>query len=606
MHTRLKRFVLLVLTLALLFGAAGWCIPQLQTMRVKYDLTNEPAKGVTPELALATQALAWGRGIIIDVIWIRMEALKRDGRFFELVQLAKWACDLAPRIPQVWDVQAWNMAYNVSCQLDSFPDRWAWVWKAVALLRDEGIPANPNSAKLYESLAMTIYHKIGEQDDMAHPYYKQQFAYMMQEVLGGGGDEATLKAFVAAPQTREALLQDAGVRRLVTDCSQAGFDLVDGFFEVLFHTPSVSQKVIDLVNDPQNAAAMAQVGVFARARKLREVYKMDPALMLTLRDTYKDHQGRPAPFDWRSPYPHAIYWATVGLNRLDELSGRTYGAAKEFGFKVPKTSPRGPGDPYGSEDIYSFDRAQLSRIIYFSMQSLVTRGRVLFDSRGDIMLDFGADYRFTDAALPLYEKDIDNLDERYSNATKEGFQNFLINAVLQSYFTGDPAKAQEYYKILAARYPEVVKRYKSYDDFLEDQFRLYTSAMTFATARDLERSYITRAILALAVNEDDEAATFEKQAKELATRWVDLENNLRGMIRYDQIREEVIVDFLMGRFYLPPDVLANLEHRIGDDTVREIRLKVKNGEISAPTKENVDPRFLKDQTIKPIQNGPGQ
>jgi hypothetical protein len=222
-------------------------------------------------------------------------------------------------------------------------------------------------------------------------------------------------------------------------------------------------------------------------------------------------------------------------------------------------------------------------------------------------LDSGADYRFADAALPLFEKDIKNLGERYSSSTKEGFQNFLVNAVLQFYFTGDPAKAQEYYKILCDRYPQVVKPYKSYDDFLEDQFRLYTSSMSYAVARDLDRSYITRAILAMAVNEDDDAGSFEKQAKELATRWVDLEKtNLRGMIRYDKIREEVIVDFLTGRLSLPPDVLDNLKRRIGDDTVNEVLRKVREGEISAPHKETIDPYYLKDNTISPIQNGHGQ
>ena len=604
MHTKMKRLLLLALTLALLYGA-GYAVPRLQAMRVRYDLTNEPIKGASPQLALATQALAWGRGIIIDVIWIRMEALKRDGRYFELVQLAKWACDLAPHIPEVWDIQAWNMAYNVSCQIDDLPERWSWVWRAVALLRDEGIPDNPNASKLYFSLAMTIFHKIGEQDDMAHPFYKQQLAYLMQEVLGGGGDEAVLQAMADAPKTREELLKDADVRRLVDECAQSGFDVVDGFFEALYATPSVPKKAMELIDGPQNAPAMMKIALFARTRKLREVYKMDPALMIDIRNKYKDHDGNPAPFDWRSPYPHAIYWATVGLKKLDEVSGRMRGAANEFGFKMPTKATHGGGDPYGEEDIFAFDRGQLERIIYFSMQSLVARGRVLFDARGNVLLDSGPDYRFADAALPLFEKDINNLDPRYANSTKEGFQNFLLNAIMQFYTTGDPVSAQKYYTILCERYPRVVAPYKSYDEFLADQYRLYLSGMSFSTARGLVRSYIIRSVLATALNEDKEAEAMDKRARDIATRWTELETNLRGSIRYDQIKESVIVDFLTGVYSgVPPDVLNNLKKHIPEETLNEVMRKVKAGEILPAVKENVDKELMKDQTAKPILNGP--
>jgi hypothetical protein len=605
MHTKLKRLLLLVLTLALLFGAAGQAIPRLHAMRTRYHLSNEPVKGISPQIALATQALAWGRGIIIDVIWIRMEGLKRDGRFFELVQLARWACDLAPRIPEVWDLQAWNMAYNVSCQFDSFADRWAWVWQAVALLRDKGIAANPNSAQLYESLAWTIFHKIGEQDDNAHPYYKQQFAYLMQEVLAGGGDEATLKALAAAPRTREDLLKDADVSRLVTACAALDFDVIDRFFELLHATPSITPQIRALVNQPGNRAAMQKVAVFARSRKLRETYKMDPNLMLALREAYKDDQGRPAPFDWRSPYPHAIYWATVGLQKVDELDSGLRQAAAEFGFKMPTRASRGEGDTYGEEDLYGFQRAELQRIVYYSMQSLVKHGRVLFNIDGQIMLDYGTDYRFADAALPLFEKSIEVLDPRYANTAKDAYRNFLTSAVVQFYFTGDPQQSMKYYKLLSGKFPEAIKPYKNYDDFLQDQFRLYTSSMTYSAGRQLVRAYIYRGLVAMAMNEDDEASALEKEAKTFSKSWSELEDNLRGSIRYDEIRESVIVDFVTGKVGLPPRPLENLKRRLGEENVQRILRNVLGADYKEPVKEKVDEKLLKDQTAKPLQEGPG-
>ena len=155
MQSTIKRLLLLLLAFAMLTGA-GLTLNGLQGMRREYDLTSEPVEGLSPEVALATQMLGWGRGILIDVLWIRMESLKRQDKYFELVQLADWACKLAPRFPEVWEFQAWNLAYNVSCRVDYLWDRWDWVWSGIKLLRDDGIRWNPNAFQLYASLSWMI------------------------------------------------------------------------------------------------------------------------------------------------------------------------------------------------------------------------------------------------------------------------------------------------------------------------------------------------------------------------------------------------------------------------------------------------------------------
>ncbi len=534
-----------------------------------------------------------------------METLKTEGRYFELVQLARWACDLAPNIPAVWDMQAWNMAYNISCQIDNLPDRWRWVWSAIELLRDEGIPNNPNSFELYQSLAWTIFHKIGEQDDFAHPFYKQKLATLMQEVLGGGGDEATLEAMVAAPRTREELLKDADVRRFVEGCSVDGYDIVDGYFETLYETPSVPMKVVDLVRDPRNAAALAKVALFARARKLRDVYKMDPKIMLELRDEYKDSEGHPAPFDWRSPYPHAIYWANMGLRKLDAFVDRMRTAAEESGRKLPTRAPRGKGDPFGAEPLYSFQRASLERTIYYSMQSLVSRGRVLFDMKGDIMLDNGPDFRFADAALPLYEKNSESMDPRYAETVKQAYGIFLTNAVVQFSINEDSTKAHQYYDMLKQKFPEIVKPYKGYDDFLEDQFRQTVSALTFQGCRNMVRAYVMEALISASLGENQDAIALENEAKKLADHWVDREDSsLRGLINYDAIKESAIVDVFTGVVQMSPKQLQMLKQQIGPEKVDEIVRNAEQGKVSAPVGEKAPEKLQKDNTVKPIRGGP--
>src|SRR5471030_3289820 len=71
-------------------------------------------KGAPPVLALTTVALGGFRGLISNALWIRASDLQDQDKYFEMVQLADWITKLEPHFSQVWTVQAWNMAYNIS------------------------------------------------------------------------------------------------------------------------------------------------------------------------------------------------------------------------------------------------------------------------------------------------------------------------------------------------------------------------------------------------------------------------------------------------------------------------------------------------------------
>jgi hypothetical protein len=332
---------------------------------------------------------------------------------------------------------------------------------------------------------------------------------------------------------------------------------------------------------------------------------MDPQLMIDLSKTYRDSSGRPAPFDWRSPFPHAIYWASVGVQKLNAFEGRMRKTASEFGFKVPMRGSRGLGDPFGAEPLYEFQRGQLERIIYVAMQSLVNHGRILFDMNGNIMLDNGPDYRFADAALPLYEKYINSMDERYASGARDGFQNFLTNGVVQFSVNGDNAKAQQYYKLLCQNFPDAVKPYKSYDAFLEDQFRLYTSAMTFSACRNLVRAYVNSALIAASLGDDEDAVALENEGKKLADHWVDRENNnLRGLIDYEAIKNSAIVELFTGKMQMAPQQLQLLKKRIGETAIDRIVKAATEGAKKAPTTEKASAQMQQNNTIKPDLDAP--
>jgi hypothetical protein len=180
----LKKTLLLVVA-AGLFTGVSQVQRSMNKERERLGITRvEPLKNAPPVLAFTTVALGGFRGLISNALWIRATDLQDEDKFFEMVQLADWITKLEPHYPQVWLVQAWNMAYNISVKFKSWPDRWRWVKRGFELLRDEGLAYNPDDTLIYRELGWIFQHKMGQNLDDAHMYYKEHWAQEMEDVLG--------------------------------------------------------------------------------------------------------------------------------------------------------------------------------------------------------------------------------------------------------------------------------------------------------------------------------------------------------------------------------------------------------------------------------------
>jgi hypothetical protein len=256
MSARAKRFLLLVLAAALLI-VSGQVQKSMNRDRVQLGLTiGEPLQNAPPMLAFTTVALGGFRGLISNMLWIRANDLQMDDKYFEAAQLADWITDLEPHFAQVWNFQAWNMAYNISVKFKEnapgdYSDRWRWVQRGIELLRDSGLRYNPDEISIYQNLSWFFQHKIGQNLDDGNLYYKRQWAEAMTPFFGTGGTN----------------------------------------FDNLIH--------------PQTA------GERTNAMVLREKYKIDPVFAQKVDAQY-------GPFDWRLPEAHAIYWAALGLKMAEE------------------------------------------------------------------------------------------------------------------------------------------------------------------------------------------------------------------------------------------------------------------------------------------------
>ncbi len=173
-------------TAALALWAAG-------ALHVRLAHPGQPAAGraatnnrpAPPLVTFTTVMLGGFRGILADMLWLRVSTLQEEGRYFELVQLADWITKLEPYATAIWSFHAWNLAYNISAVMADDEDRWRWVQNGIRLLRDEGIVLNPDDPELYRDLGWLFQNKIGANLDTAHLHYKRQWAALMTAALGG-------------------------------------------------------------------------------------------------------------------------------------------------------------------------------------------------------------------------------------------------------------------------------------------------------------------------------------------------------------------------------------------------------------------------------------
>src|SRR4051812_27994202 len=184
----------LLLLAAVLFAGVFQIQDRLNVDRERLGFTRlTPLQNAPPVLAFTTVALGGFRGLIANALWIRLNDLQEDEKFFEMVQLSDWITKLEPHFVQVWLMQGWNMAYNISVKFKDPEDRWRWVQRGIALLRDEGLRYNPDETLIYREISWMYQHKMGQNLDDAHRLYKIRWADEMQNVLGKKPDFAELQ-----------------------------------------------------------------------------------------------------------------------------------------------------------------------------------------------------------------------------------------------------------------------------------------------------------------------------------------------------------------------------------------------------------------------------
>jgi hypothetical protein len=481
------RTVLLLLLIGVLLAGAGLVQRSLNRDRDRLGLTRvQPLENAPPVLAFTTVALGGFRGLISNALWMRATDLQEEDKFFEMAQLADWITKLEPHFVHVWLVQAWNMAYNISVKFKEsapglFPDRWRWVKAGIELLRDDGLRYNPNEILIYRELAWFFQHKMGQNLDDASVYYKQQWANEMAKV----------------------------------------FDKKTPNLEELIHPQTEDQK--------------------ARARLLREKYKMDPQFMKEVGERY-------GPLEWRLPEAHAIYWAALGLKK-----------AAENPTKVKQ------------EDLIT-----LRRVIYQSLLLSFQRGRLVTNPFAK-SFEFGPNLDIIPKVNFAYEQAAQE-DEKFHDHILKAHRNFLRDAVYFLYMYNRLPDAAQWFKYLATHYPD--------KPILDNSTNSLPATLTldkYAVARvqgDISESggrdrtegviegLLVNSYRSMVLAEDAAAAGFKLLARQV---WIAYQSTIPkermaavGLRPFEEIDQEVRRHMLDTQTGEPPEVRAVLRSKLGE------------------------------------------
>ncbi len=420
------------------------------------SFTDTAEEGDPPQVALGI-AMGAFRGLFVNVLWIRANTLKEEGKFHEAIELSRAITKLQPRFPQVWAFHAWNMAYNISVTTQTPEERYQWVMAGIRLLRDEGLKANPNNMLLHKELGWIYLHKIAGYTDDANQYYKRKVAEEWTIVMG--------EPPRPEPEHRDresviALYADAWLGPII-DASESlpglrernekSYELAKAYERIIgepvgfgFLRRYTLQTILrrdragasripfgprgqafsDLLDDPQWNSAWDDLVAHVRKRVLVDERGMEPIRMQRL-------TRRLGPIDWRLPAAHSLYWSArgveVGRVAVDEHNTETLDFIN--GYRVLMQSIQ---ELWRYGDLYFnfVDWVETGACVYQPMPN-----PYFVESYGDV-LDEAHD------AVGIFG------DERRAvRAFSAGYENFVAQAVLFFYRRGERERAEHWYSI---------------------------------------------------------------------------------------------------------------------------------------------------------------
>lgn len=576
---RLKDFFIIVLCVVI--GGAFLTLAEMRTESIHTAreemglVANTSLENAPPSLAFATVAMGAFRGIVVDILWMRADKLKEEGKFFDARQLAEWITTLQPRYDKVWDFHAWNMAYNISVAIDNSQpeERWRWVRNGYELLRDRAIPLNPNSILLYRQLAWIFQHKIAGIADDCHRYYKRDMALSIRPLMGDNSNAYFDKLAASPKELKDLLTEDEKVAELVKALRaadpvfQQNDKIVPSYLSLLQTPESFSQPVRDVLEVFQGTAELAKFDIFAKAYQLRNVWKFDIDYMIALNKEFGpvefDDPNTHFPLNWQHPAAHSLYWGSQGL----ELASR--------------------------QGLYRIDEKNTDRIVFHSLKLLYEQGKtVLYESKDQepqiFLLPDLRMFHSCDRAWRDVIKKYQSFENGNPKAVMGGHKNFLENAIVSFYQAGHKKKAAQLFRRLQRDHridPTGRERaeYKvPFETFVVNRMKSELEGVSPKDATEFIINILREGFFYYGIHDDDESAARSDWAQQVYNTYqkemgID-EPDRMGMPPIEVMRYWAFVLFLNDGMY-PEHMRRSALARLEIEQPETYELIIKQGEI---------------------------
>ena len=276
---------------------------------------------------------------------------------------------------------------------------------------------------------------------------------------------------------------------------------------------------------------------------LREKYKIDPVLAQKVDAEW-------GPLDWRLPEPHAIYWASLGLEKAKENPG----------------------------NVQTNDLPRLRRVIYQSMQQAFRHGRYIADPFGNSYV-LGPNLDLIPKANESYLKEV---AEEPDAGQRDGFQrargNFLADAVYFLYDHNRVAEAAKWYRYLGKEFPDKTllehntnsfPRNLTLDEYAVGRVQADLGDTSQERTTSDIQGLLARAYVSLAVGQDDRYAGYKLLAGKIYDRYqaeiTDMRNNRQrvGLMPLAELDRTVLNQLLDLQQGLPYAMRAVIRSQLG-------------------------------------------
>jgi hypothetical protein len=267
-----------------------------------------------------------------------------------------------------------------------------------------------------------------------------------------------------------------------------------------------------------------------RAKKLREVYKMDAGVMKEVDQKY-------GPLEWRLPEAHSIYWGYYGLAKVSD------------------------------QELKKEDFITLRRLIFQGLQTAFHRGRLVYRRPEDAMFIYGPNLEIVKHVSDAYLEQAALEPDKNQNIVT-GHRNFITTAVYFLYSYGRNQAAQEWYAYLKEKYPNAPgTEGKTMEDYAFDRIQEEAGSTDPNRMRAVLEGYLEQHLIDLAIGEEGRAEVLLAIAHKLRERYMESigQQSVKrvGLPTIPETREVVLKRMLTPEYGFDPLLRAQLLTRLG-------------------------------------------